>query len=398
MRALLLLVAGLLAASPQFVLAQAKPSPKAATGGSEVRYFTSIDGLMDGNADVVLRETRQGKAVTGAVLDVCYPADKTSDRKDRFVVNLTANGQNLSGTGQSLVDKQAVTVKLTQKSTADSFDFRGQITVGQSVTEVASSDNSDMSEKEFQDSQTVDDGISAAPKTFSDVSPEAVGVRLKLEVAVDFLKSLKGQDVEIALSSLAVTCDAMRAGEQTINLTVDPDRAPALIAKSKAMSGVVNAGWVAGAVEMDRAIRFPAAEWRDGDKVNRDKLASTISTVLARTLAAKPATTSWSPVTGKLKLTFKRPSQLYPALELTDVIEVTGLVSADKPGTSDQLMLWIGTPVTTTTDESAGARLNLSDETSNDEEAEQRDDTGSIAALAKELKGQRWDADNSVWK
>jgi hypothetical protein len=398
MRALLLLVAGLLAASPQFVLAQAKPSPKAATGGSEVRYFTSIDGLMDGNADVILRETRQGKAVTGAVLDVCYPADKTSDRKDRFVVNLTANGQNLSGTAQSLVDKQPVTVKLTQKPSGDSFDFRGQIAVGQSVTEVTSSDNSDMSEKEFQDSQTVDDGISTAPKSFSDVSPEAVGVRLKLEAAVDFLKSLKGQEVEIALSSLAVTCDAMRAGEQTVNLTVDPDRAGALITRAKAMPGVVNAGWVAGAVEMDRAIRFAAADWREGDKVNRDKLAATISTVLARTLAAKPAGTSWSPVTGKLKLTFKRPSQLYPALELTDVIEVTGLVAPDKPGGSDQLMLWIGAPATTTTDESAGAKLNLSDESSADEEAEQRDDTGSIAALAKELKGQRWDADNSVWK
>jgi hypothetical protein len=398
MRAALLLVAGLLAASPQFVHAQAKGQPKAATGGSEVRYFTSIDGLMDGNADVILKETRQGKAVTGAVLDVCYPADKTSDRKDRFVVTLTANGQNLSGTGQSVVDKQPVTVKLTQKAAGDSFDFRGQISVGQTTTEVTSSDNSDMSEKEFQDSQTVDDGISAAPKTFSDVSPEAVGVRLKLEAAVDFLKSLKGQDVEIALGSLAVTCDAMRAGEQTITLAVDPDRAGALIAKAKAMPGIVNVGWVAGIVEMDRAIRFAAADWRDGDKVNRDKLATTISTVLAKSLAAKPAGTNWSPVTGKLKLTFKRPSQLYPALELTDIIEVTGLVAPDKPGGSDSLMLWISAPVTTTTDESASAKLNLSDESSGDEEPEQRDDSGAINALAKELKGQRWDADNSVWK
>ena len=398
MRTTLLLVAGLLAASPHFVLAQAKTSPKAATTGSETRYFTSIDGLMDGNADVVLKETRQGKAVTGAVLDVCYPADKTSDRKDRFIVNLTANGQSLSGTTQSLVDKQQVAVKLTQKPSADSFDFRGQITVGQSVTEVTSSDNSDMSEKEFQDSQTVDDGISATPKTFSDVSPEAVGVRIKLDAAVEFLKSLKGQDVEIALGSLAVTCDAMRAGEQTINLTVDPDRASALIAKAKATPGVVNAGWVAGIVEMDRAIRFAAADWREGDKINRDRLATTISTVLAKSLAAKAAGAVWSPVTGKLKLTFNRPSPLYPALELTDVIEVTGLVSPDKPGGSDSLMLWISTPVTTTTDESAGAKLNLVDESTADEEPEQRDDSGSIAALVKELKGQRWDADNSVWK
>ena len=41
----------------------------------------------------ILKETRQGKTVTGAVLDVCYPAEKGSDRKDRFVANLAVNGR-----------------------------------------------------------------------------------------------------------------------------------------------------------------------------------------------------------------------------------------------------------------------------------------------------------------
>ena len=54
------------------------------------------------------------------------------------------------------------------------------------------------------------------------------------------------------------------------------------------MPGVVTAGWTAGIVEMDRTIRFSAADWRDGDKLNRDKLATTISGVLAKSLAAKP--------------------------------------------------------------------------------------------------------------
>jgi hypothetical protein len=215
---------------------------------------------------------------------------------------------------------------------------------------------------------------------------------------VDFLKSLKGQDVELALNSLAVTCDAMRAGQQTFNLSVDPDRAAALIAKAKSMPGVTAAGWTTGMIEMDRAIRFSAADWRDGDKLSKDKLLSTISGALAKTLAAKPAESTWSATTGKLKLTFKRPSQLYPALDLTDTVEVTGLVSPDKPGGSDKLMLWIGIPVTTTADESAGAKLMLSDESAADEEGDQRDDSGSVDALAKELKGQRWDADKSVWK
>ena len=398
MRALLLGLSGLLIASSSLAFADTKLQTKPAPAGSETRYFTSIDGLMDGNADVVLKESRQGKQVTAATLDICYPADKSGDRKDRFVVNLAVNGQTLSGTTQSLVDKAPVTVKLTRKPTGDSFEFRGQIAIGQNVTEVASTDNSDISEREFQDSQSTDDGITPQPKDFSEVSPESVGVRLKLEAVEDFLKGLRGQDVEVAVSSLAVTCDAMRAGQQTINLSVDPERAAALIDKAKSSSGVITAGWTTGIIEMDRAIRISAADWRDGDKLNREKLAAVIGNVLTRTLAAKLSASSWSSTTGKLKLTLKRPSQLFPALGLTETVEVTGLVSPDRPGGSDRLIVWIGTPVITTSDESAGAKLNLSDDSSGDEEGDQKDASGSVEALAKELKGQRWDSDKSVWK
>jgi hypothetical protein len=399
MRAPLLFAAAVLAAAlPASAWAQLKNQARAAPNGSEVRYFTSIDGLMNGDGDVVLRETRQGKTITSAVLDVCYPVAKNSERKDRFVVNLAVNGQTLTGTTQSNGEKAPVNVKLTQKANGDGFDFRGQITVGQAVTEVASTDNSDISEKEFLESQSTDDGIVAQPKDFTEVSPEAVAVRLKLDAALDFLKSLKGQDVEVSLSSLAVGCDALRAGEQTVSLTVDPDRAAGLIAKARSMPGVVNAGWTSGIVEMDRTIRFPAADWREGDKINRDKLTAAVSDVLARTYAAKATSASWNATTGKLKLTFRRPSQLMPGLDLTEIIDVNGLVAADKPGGTDALMLWIGSPVTTTVDESAGPKLNVSAESSGDEESDSRDDGGAIDALAKALKAKRWDADNSEWK
>ena len=398
MRALLLVVAGLMTASPDFALAQMKLAPKAAPGANEVRYFTAIDGLMDNNADVILKETRQGKTVTAAVLDVCYPAAKGSDRKDRFVVNLAVNGQTMTGTTQSIGDKLPVSVKLTRKPTGDSFEFKGQISVGQAVTEVVSADNSDLSEKEFLDNQTSDDGITANPKDFSEVSPESIGVRIKLEAALDFLKSLKGQDVEVSLASLTVSCDALRADQQTINISVDPDRAAALIAKFKSQPGVVAAGWTSGVVEMERAIRFPSADWRDGDKINRDKIAAAVAGVLAKTLTAKPSSSTWNANTGKLKLTFKRPSQLFPALDLTETIEIAALVSPDKPGASDRLMLWVGSPAISTADESAGAKLNLAEEAGGDEEGDAKDDNGSVDALAKEFRGQRWDADKSVWK
>jgi hypothetical protein len=398
MRALLFCLLGLATISPDTASAQMKLSPKAAPGGSEVRYFTSIDGLMDGNADVVLKETRQGRTVTSAVLDVCYPAEKGSDRKDRFVANLAVNGQTLTGTTQSIGDKLPVTVKLMRRPTGDSFEFKGQISVGQTVTDVVSADNSDLSEKEFQDNQTSDDGITTAPKDFTEVSPESIAVRIKLDAAPDFLKGLKGQELEVSLSSLAVSCDALRSGEMTISMNVDPDRAAALVAKFRSQPGVVTAGWTSGVVDMERSIRFAAADWRDGDRVNREKLAAAITGVLSKTLAAKPASSAWNASTGKLKLTFKRPSRLFPALDLTETVEVSALVAPDKPGASDRLMLWIGNPVSSTADEAAGPKLNLADQSSGEEESDPKDDNGSIEALAKEFKAQRWDADKSAWK
>ena len=398
MRAPLLLIAGLVAASAGVAYGQMKLSPKAAPVANETRYFTAIDGLMDGNADVILKETRQGKTVTAATFDVCYPVARGSDRKDRFVVNLAVNGQTLTGTTQSLSGKLPVTVKLTRRPTGDNFEFKGQISIGQTVTEVNSTDNSDLSEREFQESQTSDDGITPSPKDFTEVSPEAIGVRLKLDAASDFLKGLRGQDIEVSLSSLTVACDALRAGEQTITLSADPDGAAGMIAKFRSSPGVVAVGWTTGIVEMDRTIRFAAAGWRDGDRLNKDKLATTIADVLAGALSAKPATSAWNASNGKLKLTFKRASDLYPALGLTDTIEVTALVSPEKPGGSDRLILWVGSPVVSTADEMSSPALNLANDSSGDEEGSQKDDNGVMDALAREFKAQRWDADKSNWK
>ena len=61
-------------------------------------------------------------------------------------------------------------------------------------------------------------------------------------------------------------------------------------------------------------------------------------------------------------------------------------------------MLWISNPVISTADEAAGSKLNLSDEASGDEEGDQKNDNGSVDALAREFKAQRWDADKSAWK
>ena len=399
MHALRLCLIGLMTASSSLADAQIKSAPKAAPAGPETRYFTSVDGLMDGNADVILKETRTGKTVTSATLDVCYPADRGSARKDRFVANLAVNGNTLTGTATSEGDKLPVSVKLNRKQTGDTFEFKGQISIGQTTTEVTSTDNTDLSESEFRDSQSNDDSVAQAPKDFTEVSPESVAVKVKLDTASDVLRLLRGQNVEIAVSSLAVACDALRSGQQTIYLTVDPDKAAAFIAKARTTPGVVAAGWSTGLIEMDRTIRFNAAEWRDGDTLNRNKLAMAIGNVLATALSTKLSASAWSDTTGKLKLTFKRPSQVFPTLDLTETMEVNALVSPDKPGATDKLMLWVSGPTTITTDENSGAKLTFTEaETSGEDEGDQRSDVGTVTALAKAFGGQRWDGDRAVWK
>ena len=78
-----------------------------------------------------------------------------------------------------------------------------------------------------------------------------------------------------------------------------------------------------------------------------------IAGVLTKTLAAKSSSSAWNANSGKLKLTFKRPSQIFPALNLTETVEVPALVASDRPGASDRLILWIGNPAVTTSDETA---------------------------------------------
>ena len=330
---------------------------KAAPGASETRYFTSIDGLMDGNADVILKETRQGKTVTAAVLDVCYPAEKGSDRKDRFVANLAVNGQNLTGTTQSLGDKLPVTVKLARKPTGDSFEFRGQITVGQTVTEVTSTDNSDLSEKEFLDNQTTDDGITPAAKGFYR-SVAGIGRREgEAGRGAGFPEGPEGRgrrgfaEQPHRLLRRAARRRADHQHQRRSGSRRRADRQSQIVARRgrRRLDQPASWRWIARSV-------LPRPNGATATRLNRDKIATAIAAVLAKTLRRNRRPRHWNANTGKLKLTFKRPSQIYPALGLTETIEVTALVSSDKPGASDRLMLWIGSPVITTADESAGPK------------------------------------------
>lgn len=156
--------------------AETAKDAKAAPAASEVRYFNALGDLLgDLPVDAFIKETRQGGKLVASTLDVCYSVSTASDRKDRFVLDLKVEGEKLSGSGQSIENKTPVTVSLTRKG-SKSASFDGKITVGSHLTSVSSPDNADVDEKEFQQSQVVDDDLSETPKDFTQVSP-AIGGR-----------------------------------------------------------------------------------------------------------------------------------------------------------------------------------------------------------------------------
>lgn len=380
------------------VQAQTARDAKAAPAASEVRYFNALGDLLgELPVDAFIKETRQGGKVVSALLDVCYSVSTSSDRKDRFTIDLKVDGEKLSGSTQSVESKTPVTVSLIRKG-GKSVSFDGKITLGGHLTSVSSPDNSDVDENEFQQSQVVDDDLSEAPKDFTQVSPQSVAVRVKRENFADLVKGLKGQNVQIALDSIATDCNALRSGHQILRLFVDPARAPGLIASLKTAPGVVAAGWTSGTYDMERAIRFANGDWSQAGKLNRDKFAAALTAIAAKVMGAKPATSTWNDATGELTFTLKRPSQLAPALDLTETLEITALIGPDKPGGSDRLIVWLGIPSSKTTDETAAPQLQFSENSGGEEESTFNDDDGMIKAVATELKGQRWDTDKATWK
>jgi hypothetical protein len=391
---LILLLTGLATSAP----AQTSKNTKAPSG-PEVRYFTYLNGLIEDRGDVVLKETRQGGRVVAAQLDVCFPMPTDPNRTDRFVMTLSVDGDKLSGSAQSQEGKLPISVNLTRKPTGKSFEFNGKVTVGSETSTVASPDTTDLSEKEFKEQQATEDTITPSPSDFTEVSAEAIAVKVKRDAVVDFARSLRGEQVQVALYGLIASCAELRSGEQVLKLTVDPERAGALIEKLRTQPGVVTAGWTDGNMDMERTIRFAAGEWREAGKINRDKIAGAVANAIAASLPATFVSSSWDAITGELKVVLKRPSPILPALGLVENIEVTALVAPEKPGNAENLLLWAGSPSIETVDESAGPKLNLAENSSgNDEESLSLNDEQMLAEFAKVFKAKRWDSDASAWK
>lgn len=398
MRALasLLMILAVSALSAPHAHAQAKAK---APAGPEIRYFTYLTGLMDDRADVILKETRQGGRVTAMTLDVCFPAPGNPERTDRFALDLAVSGDKMSGTTQSQDDKLPVSVNLTRKPNGKTVDITGAIVVGKTSHAVTSTEMTDMSEREYNEQQTIDDTLETSPAAFTSVSPEALSVKVKRAAVLDFVKTLRGENIQVALFGLIASCAELRSGEQVLRLTVDPERAQATLAALRGKPGVVAAGWTDGNMDMERTIRFPAGPWREAGKIDRAKVTQAVTDNLAKSLSATLIGSKWNDTTGELTVNLKRPSGVLPGLGLTENISVVVMVAADRPGASEHLLLWAGSPAIETVDEQTGPKLLIGENASgNDEESLSPNDGQMLAGLAAAFKAQRWDGETTAWK
>jgi hypothetical protein len=406
MRAFKLAAVGLLLAILGGTPANAQ-AKKSVPGPSEtVHYFQLEDFLGDLPAEGVLKETRQGARITSAVLDVCHAVSVTSARRDRFVVALKAEGTRLAGSGQTHEAKQRVAVDMLRKPAGKTASFEGSITIGTETLNVSSGGNTDMTEKEFLENQANDvfaarlrqkRKVSADPDDFTEFSPGAVGARVKREAFAAVVKEVRTQNVEIDLDSLTADCAALRSGEQEVQVLVDPERGPALIRKLKEWPGVLDAGWIAGAYSIGRAVRFAAGAWKSGSGgYDRERLASAIADSLARNFAASVEANRWNGTTGELKVTLARPSQLLPGLDLSDHIDTVLLIGPERPRSSDGLIVWVGNTTIEIVDDGPKPRLKFIDAAS--EETDRIDTEAVVDRLAEDLKGQRWDAERNAWQ
>ncbi|MEZ5765119.1 MAG: hypothetical protein R3D69_13280 [Xanthobacteraceae bacterium] len=398
MRALasLLTILAVSALSAPHAHAQAKAK---APSGPEIRYFTYLTGLMDDRADVILKETRQSGRVTAMNLDVCFPTPGNPERTDRFALDLAVSGDKMSGTTQSQDDKLPVSVNLTRKPNGKTVDITGAIVVGKTSHAVTSTEMTNMSEREYNEQQTIDDTLETSPAAFTSVSPEALSVKVKRAAVLDFVKTLRGENIQVALFGLIASCAELRSGEQVLRLTVDPERAQATLAALRGKPGVVVAGWTDGNMDMERTIRFPAGPWREAGKIDRAKVTQAVTDNLAKSLSATLVGSKWNDTTGELTVNLKRPSGVLPGLGLTENISVVVMVAADRPDASEHLLLWAGSPAIETVDEQAGPKLLIGENAGgNDEESLSPNDGQMLAGLAAAFKAQRWDSETTAWK
>jgi hypothetical protein len=385
-------------------VAQQKGQKGKGPAGPQIRYFDLSSGIFsDLSSEAILKETRQGNTVVSAELDVCHQASPSSNRLDRFVVPLKVEGNRLTGSGQSLEGKQAVSVNLTRRVAGGNFNFQGTVTSGSNTEKVQSTDNNEMSEEEITEQFLAEPAIEPSPADFTAAWPQALHVRVGRAALGGVLEALRDQNVRVAYNGLTPSCRVLRSDNYTVQIDVDAERIGAVFAKLKSVPGVSEAGFSSNTPNMARAVRFPSAGWRDAaGKLERDKLAAAVSAAIAKAMAATVNATSWDATMGELLVELKRPDETIPGLKLTQIITLTIVIAPESLSSNQQSILWIEGITPRIVDDRPAPRLTFSltqpDEGGEGQASEPEGVDALPAAVAAALKGALWDPDKDQWR
>src|SRR5262249_10183477 len=157
--------------------------------------------------------------------------------------------------------KTPVSVDLVRTGSGDTFSFEGTLKYGDRTFKASSGDVSDMSAKDFQEQTAIEETITDNPADFHEVTPGTIAFRVNRPALIDFLKSLRADNVKVQAYSIAPSCEALRRGYFDVQAEIDPERALDVITKARSLPGVTRAGWTSGGIDLSRSIRFPAAGW-----------------------------------------------------------------------------------------------------------------------------------------
>jgi hypothetical protein len=384
-------------------LAQPKGQKGKAPAGPQVRYFDlSASIFSELGAESILKETRQGATVTSAELDVCHLISPTGHRLDRFVVPLKVEGNRLTGSAQSQEGKQSVSVNLTRRLVGSNAIFEGTVSSGNHVDKIRSTDNTDLSDEEINEQYLAEPAIESSPADFSAAWPQTLHIRIARTALVGLLDALRDQNVRVVYNGLQTSCQVLRSGHHTLQVDVDAERVGAVLAKLKSVSGVAEIGFSPNPPNMQRAIRFPSAGWRDGSgKLERDKLAAAVSKAIAGAMSATVGSATWDPAMGELSVEVKRPDETVAVLKLAQVITVAMVIAPESLTSNQQSILWIESIAVRASDERPAARLTFAPMQSDDSEGQSSEPDGSDDlpdAVARALKGVTWDSEKEQWR
>ena len=372
--------------------------------GPQVRYFDLSSAIFSElNSEAILKESRQGTTLVSAELEVCHLTAPGSNRFDRFVVPLKVEGNRLVGSGQSQEGKQAVSVNLTRRVAGGNFAFEGTVTSGSNTEKVKSTDNSEMSEEEAADQFLAEPAIEASPADFTAAWPQALHVRVGRAGLTGLLDALRDQTVRVVFNGLQTSCRVLRSGSYTVQLDVEAERVGAVLAKLKTVPTVTEIGFSPNPPNMQRAVRFPSAGWRDGTgKLDRDKLAAAVGAAMAKAMSATLNSTSWDATMGELSVELKRPEETVPGLKLVQVVTVSAVVAPESLASNQQSILWIESVTSRIADERPAPSLTFSptqpDEGGEGQSNEPDGSDGLADAVAAALKGAPWDSDQDQWR